>query len=64
MPDQLPELAARKWIDAGGRFVQNEQFRVVNQRAAQPQLLLHAAGELAGRALGKGRQTSAGEQLV
>ena len=48
--DQQPELAARQRIDAGRRLVEDEQVRVVDQRAAQPELLLHAAGELAGRA--------------
>ncbi len=49
--DQVPELGARQRIDAGGRLVQDEQVGVVDQRAAQAQLLLHAAGELAGRAV-------------
>jgi hypothetical protein len=41
--DQIPELAPRKRIDAGRRFVENQQIRIVNQRAAEAQLLLHAA---------------------
>jgi len=61
--DQLPELAARQWVDAGGGFVEDQQVRVVDQRAAQPQLLLHAARQLAGRALGEGRQTGAVGQI-
>ena len=49
--DQVPELGAGQRIDAGGRLVQDEQVGVVDQGAAQAQLLLHAAGELARRAL-------------
>ncbi len=48
--DQVPELAARQRIDAGCRLVENEEVRIVDQRAAEAELLLHAAGELAGRA--------------
>ena len=61
--DQLPELAARQRIDAGGRLVEDQQVRVVDQRAAQAELLLHAAGELAGRAVGEGRQAGGLQQL-
>ena len=32
--DQIPELAARQRIDAGGRLVKNKQIRIVDQRAA------------------------------
>jgi hypothetical protein len=52
--DQLPELAARQRIDAGGRLVEDQQVGVVDERAAEAELLFHAAGELAGRAVGKG----------
>ena len=41
--DQLPELAARQRINAGRRLVEDEEVRVVDQRAAQAGLLLHAA---------------------
>src|SRR5208337_1658445 len=47
--DEVPELAARQRVDAGGRLIEDEKVRVVDQRAAQAQLLLHAAGELASR---------------
>ena len=40
---QLPELAPRQRIDAGGRLVEDQQFRIVDQSAAQAKLLLHAA---------------------
>ncbi|MCY1429910.1 hypothetical protein D9M71_458420 [compost metagenome] len=32
--DQLPEAPARQRIDAGGRFVEDQQVRFVDQRAA------------------------------
>ena len=41
---EAPELAAREWINPCGRFVENEQVRVVDERAADAQLLFHAAG--------------------
>ena len=45
--DEIPELAARQGIDAGGRLVEDEKVRVVDEGAAEAQLLLHAAGQLA-----------------
>ncbi|MCY1483927.1 hypothetical protein D9M68_175120 [compost metagenome] len=61
--DQLPELVARQRVDAGGRLVEDQQVGVVDQRAAQAELLFHAAGQLAGRALGEGREAGGVEQL-
>ena len=62
--DELPELAPRERIHAGGGLVEHEQLRVVDQRAAEAELLLHAARELPGRALAEARQTGGREQLV
>ena len=45
--DEVPELAARQRVDAGGRLVEDEKVRVVDKGAAEAQLLLHAAGKLA-----------------
>ena len=42
---QLPELAPRHRIDAGRRLVEQDQLGLVDQRAGQRQLLLHAAGQ-------------------
>src|SRR5574340_443298 len=39
-----PEIAPRHRIDAVGGFVEKQDFRLVDQRARQSQLLLHAAG--------------------
>ena len=61
--DQLPELAARQRIDAGGRLVEDQEVRVVDQRAAQTELLLHAAGQLAGRPVGEASQPDTVQQL-
>ena len=62
--DQLPELPARQRIDAGRRLVEDEQVRVVDQRAAQAEFLLHAAGELAGGPVEEGGQPGCLRQLV
>ena len=61
--DQLPELAARQRIDAGGRLVEDQQVGVVDQGADQAELLLHAAGQLAGRPVGEAPQPDAVQQL-
>src|SRR5205807_8856282 len=58
-----PELTARQRIDAGRRLVQNQQIWVVNERAAERQLLLHAARQLAGRPAGKRIETGCGKEL-
>src|SRR5690606_37430924 len=62
--DQLPEMAARQRIDACRRLVEDQQIRIMDQRAAEAELLLHAAGQLARRTLGKRRQPGAFNQLV
>jgi hypothetical protein len=41
--EQLPEFAPRHRIHAGRWFVEQEQFRFVNERARQRQLLFHPA---------------------
>ena len=42
--NQLPELGARKRVNAGRRFIKDQQLRIMDQRAAQAELLLHPAG--------------------
>ena len=61
--DQRPELAARQRIDAGGRFVQDQQVGVMDQRAAQPELLPHAARQFLRRPVGERGQAGGIEQL-
>jgi hypothetical protein len=55
---------ARERVDAGGRFIKDQQLRVVDQRAAQAELLLHPTGEFTGGAIAKRRQPGALQQLV
>src|SRR5690606_23142878 len=43
LPEQLPELAPRHRIDARRRLVEHDERRLVNERARQRELLLHAA---------------------
>ena len=50
---QLPEVAARLRIKAGGRLVEEQHRRIVDQRDGQQQALLLAAGELAAVASGE-----------
>ena len=62
--DQIPKLRPREGIDAGGGFIEDQQLRVVNERAAQAELLLHPPGELSCRAVAKRRQAGTLEQLI
>ena len=47
----FPEVAARFRIDRAGRFVEEQQFRLVDHRAGQRQALLLAAAQRAGELL-------------
>src|SRR6476646_7425116 len=62
--DQFPELAARQGIDTRRRLIENDQIRVVDQRTAQRNLLLHAAGELAGRPIGERIEARAAQEVI
>src|SRR5262249_29390942 len=62
--DQLPELSARERVYARGWLIEDKQIRIVNQRAAEAQLLLHAAGKLAGGTLLECIKACGFEQLV
>src|SRR6266511_4377608 len=46
--EQVPELAARYGVDAGRRLVEKEDVGPMDERAAEGELLLHAAGERCG----------------
>ena len=61
--DEFPELAPGQRVHAGGGFVENQQIGIVDQRTAQPQLLFHAAGQLARRPVGKRSQAGRVEQF-
>ena len=62
--DQIPELPARQRIDAGRGLVEDEQVGIVDQRAAQAELLFHAAGKLAHRPVGEGGEPGGAQQFV
>ena len=61
--DRVPELPPRQRIDAGSRLIENQQIRIVDQRAAQAEFLLHAAGKLACRSILEWIERSGGEQF-
>jgi len=44
-------------------LVEHEEIRIVDQRAAEAELLVHAARELSGRAIAEGREPRGLEQL-
>src|ERR1019366_9965940 len=51
--DQLPELAARERVDAGGRLVEDQEIRIVDEGAAKPELLPHTTRQFLRRTVGK-----------
>ncbi|MPM00207.1 hypothetical protein SDC9_46430 [bioreactor metagenome] len=57
-----PQLAPRDRIDAHPGFVEQQQFRLPDQRAGKAELLLHAARQLAGQPPGKAVQIGEIEQ--
>ena len=46
--DRVPELAPRLRVDAGRRFVEQQQLRFVHHAGREREALLPAAGERAG----------------
>src|SRR5262245_13367456 len=62
--DELPKLFTRKRIDAGGRLIEDKQVGIVNQRAAETELLLHSAGELARWAVLERIESSGFQKLI
>ena len=51
---QFPEAAPGQGVHAGGGLVEDQQVRLVDEGAAQAQLLLHTAGQIHGGAIGEG----------
>ncbi len=51
--DDLPQLAPRQRVDADRRLVEQQQVGRAHQRAGEAELLLHAARQPAGEALGE-----------
>ena len=63
-PDQqLPELLARDRVHAAGRLVEQQHRGLVDQRAGEPQLLLHAARERVGATLLEAGEAHEAQQL-
>ena len=60
--EDVPDLAARHDVDAGGRLVQHEQLRLRQQRVHDRELLLHATRERPGGAVDEARQAGALEE--
>ena len=61
---QLPELAARDRIHACRRLVEHDERRLVNQRASEGELLLHAAREAIGEARAERRELRHLQQAI
>lgn len=64
LPEDVPQFPAGEGVHAHRRFVQQDEGRGGDQRAAQPQLLLHAAGEFARQASGEAFQAGHGEEAA
>ena len=62
--DQLPELPARQRVDAGRRFVEDQEIRIMDETATKPELLPHAAGQFLRWAVGKRRESGAVQELT
>jgi hypothetical protein len=60
--DQLPELPPRQGVDAGRRLIQDQEVRVMDERAAKAEFLLHAAAELAPRPVPEAAKPGAAQQ--
>src|SRR5581483_3777300 len=60
--EELPELPPRERVHARRRLVEDEEVRVVEERAAEPELLLHAARELRRGAVAERREAGAREE--
>src|SRR3546814_12215593 len=58
-----PQILTADRIDTDTRFIEQQDSRPGHQCAGETQLLLHAAGELARQASGKGGKTCEVEQL-
>ena len=60
----VPELATGHRIHPRGGLIQQQHLGPVDQGAAEGQLLLHAAGELAGQPVAEGVQSHQRQQLL
>ena len=64
LEEQIPQLAPRDRIDAGGRFVEKKNGRLMHQRASHREALTPAAGEKRGAAVEVGLEMSERDQFV
>ena len=60
-PQDLPELLAGDGIDAVGRFVEDQELRLMDEDAGEAELLLHPAGEVSRRPVREGQQVGEAE---
>ena len=61
---QLPELAARHRVHARRRLVEQDDLRLVDERAGERELLLHAARQPVGQPVAERRELRHVEQAV
>ena len=54
--DEVPEFAPRLGVDAGGRFVEQQKFGLMQDAGGERQTLLPAAGQLPRQLVGGDRQ--------
>ena len=59
-----PKLLAREGIERAERLVEQQQFRLMDQRAAERRALLHAAGQLPGVMIGEAVEPDDREQFA
>ncbi len=62
--DDEPEVASRDRIDPEGRFVEQQDLRLMDQRAREPELLLHPAGEASGEPVLERREIREAEESL
>src|SRR5438093_13640724 len=62
--DQILDLATANRIEAGGRLVENDEVRIVDERLRQANAPLHALREFAHRACVRLRQAHHVEELL
>ena len=62
--NDVPELAARLWVQARGGLVEEEQLRVADQRNGNREPLLLTAGKLFDQGVGLGLQRDPSDGLV
>jgi hypothetical protein len=62
--EELPEFAARHQVDTGRRLIEDDDLRLMHQRARQREFLLHAAGQLIGKPAPELRQLRHLEQAI